>query len=202
MVEVTVFIEGGGSSDLQGRHFRPAWRSFFQSAGLAGSLPAVVRGGSRNDTFARFATAVKNAPPDELPILLVDSEGPVAPGHSVWQHLRQQDGWQQPAGASAEQAFLMVQSMETWLLADPDALRSYFGPSFRAGRLPQRPDLESIPKVDALRFLENATSDCRQQYAKGTVSFEILERINANRVAERCPYAKSLLDYLRSLLGV
>ena len=199
MVEVTLFIEGGGGSDLQGRHFRPAWRSFFQSTGLAGRLPAVVRGGSRNDTFARFATAVKDARPEELPILLVDSEGPVAPGHSVWEHLRQQDGWQRPAGASPEQAFLMVQSMETWLLADPAALQTYFGQSFRAGQLPQRPDLESIPKDDALRFLENATAGCSKQYAKGNVSFEILGRINANRVADRCPYAKSLLDYLRSL---
>ena len=199
MVKATIYIEGGGEGRRPRGQFRTAWRNFFRTAGLAGRLPVVVRGSSRNNTFDQFAEAIKNAPPDELPILLVDSEGPVVPGHSVWQHLRQQDGWQQPAGASAEQAFLMVQSMETWLLADLDALRSYFGPSFRAGRLPQRPDLESIPKVDALRFLENAASDCRQQYAKGTVSFEILERINANRVAERCPYAKSLLDYLRSL---
>ena len=198
MVKATIYIEGGGEGRRPRGQFRTAWRNFFRTAGLAGRLPVVVRGSSRNNTFDQFAEAVKNAPLDELPILLVDSEGPVVPGHSVWQHLRQQDGWQQPAGASVEQAFLMIQSMETWLLADPDALRSYFGQSFRAGRLPQRSDLESIPKVDALRFLENATADCRQQYAKGTVSFEILGRINANRVAERCPNAKLLLDYLRS----
>ena len=199
VVKAVIYIEGGGVGRRLRGQFRTAWGSFFESAGLNRPLPAVMRGGSRNDTFAQFAEAVKNAPPGELPILLVDSEGPVAPGHSVWQHLHQQDGWQQPAGASAEQAFLMVQAMETWLLADPDALRNYFGRSFRAGRLPQRPDLESIPKDDALRSLENATADCRRPYAKGTVSFDILARINANLVAAKCPYAKSLLDYLRSL---
>ena len=199
MVKATIYIEGGGEGRRPREQFRTAWRNFFRTAGLAGRLPVVARGSSRNNTFDQFAAAVKIAPPDELPILLVDSEGPVAPGRSVWEHLRQQDGWQRPAGASPEQAFLMVQSMETWLLADPAALQTYFGQSFRAGRLPQRPDLESIPKDDALRFLENATADCSKQYAKGAVSFAILGRINAIRVAERCPYAKSLLDYLRSL---
>ena len=199
MVKATIYIEGGGEGRRSRELFRTAWRNFFRTAGLAGRLPVVVRGSSRNNTFDQFETAVEAARPDELPLLLVDSEGPVAPGRSVWQHLRQQDGWQQPAGASVEHAFLMVQSMETWLLADPDALRSYFGPSFRANRLPQRPDLENIPKVDALRFLENATASCSRQYTKGTVSFEILGQINANRVAERCPYAKRLLDYLQSL---
>ena len=199
MVKATIYIEGGGEGRRPREQFRTAWRNFFRTAGLAGRLPAVARGSSRNNTFDQFAVAVKIAPPDELPILLVDSEGPVVPGRSVWEHLRQQDGWQLPAGASPEQAFLMVQSMETWLLADPGALQNYFGQSFRAGRLPQRPDLESISKDDALRFLENATSDCRQQYTKGAVSFAILSRINANRVAERCPNAELLLDYLRRL---
>lgn len=203
MVKVKIFIEGGGDSDRQGRQFRPAWRDFFHSEGLAGRLPAVVRGGSRDKTFARFAAAVKDARPGELPILLVDSEGPVASGHSAWQHLQDpapgRAGWQRPAGTSEEQAFLMVQTMETWFLADPAALQTYFGPSFRASRLPQRRDLENVPKDTVLQALENATSDCRQQYAKGTVSFEILARIDAKQVAERCPDAKRLMDYLRSL---
>ena len=169
------------------------------SAGLAGNLPSIVRGGSRNATFDQFRTAVRSGRREELPILLVDSEGPVATGHSVWQHLQANDQWARPPGVGDDQAFLMVQTMETWLLADRAALRDYFGASFRENRLPSQHNLEGINKETVLQSLELATADCNKRYAKGTVSFEVLGRINPNAVAERCPHAKALLEFLRSL---
>ena len=47
----------------------------------------------------------------------------------------------------------MVQVMETWLLADRQALRRYFGPQFADSALPHWPELERVPKdavLDAL----------------------------------------------------
>lgn len=199
MVKAAVYIEGGGTSNSLGRLFRTAWSDFFASAGLAGNLPRIVRGRSRNDTFDQFRTAVRSGRREELPILLVDSEGPVAAGRSVWQHLQAIDRWERPPGVGDEQAFLMAQAMETWLLADRATLRSYFGASFRENRLPSQRNLEGISKETALRSLERATADCNKQYAKGTVSFEILGRINPDAVSERCPHAKALLEFLRSL---
>lgn len=93
----------------------------------------------------------------------------------------------------------MVQAMESWLLADRAALRSYFGASFRENRLPSQPNLEDIAKETVLQSLERATADCNKQYAKGIVSFEILGRINPDAVSERCPHAAAPLDRLRSL---
>ena len=182
-----------------GQVFRNAWRDFFISAGLAGNLPRIVRGGGRQQTFDQFSEAVKSGRSDELLILLVDSEGPVAAGRSVWQHLQANDRWERPPGVGDEQAFLMVQTMETWLLADRAALRDYFGVSFRENRLPSQYNLEDIAKETALQSLERATADCNKQYAKGTVSFEVLGRINPDAVSERCPHAKAMLDCLRSL---
>lgn len=199
MVRVRLFIEGGGQGSRLNRLFRAAWRDFLVAAGLGGNLPRIVRGGSRNETFEQFLAAVKEARPGELPILLVDSEGPVDADHSAWQHLRHTDGWERPAGAGAKQAFLMVQVMETWFLADRDALQNYFGPSFRAGQLPRQRELESIPKEAVLQSLAAATADCNKRYDKGIVSFEILGRVNPVLVAEKCSGAKSLLECLRAL---
>ena len=199
MVRVRLVIEGGGEGRRQSGTFRAAWRSFFQSAGLNVNQINIVRGGSRNQTFDRFLSALRNAEADELPILLVDSEGPVAAGRSAWEHLQASDQWARPPGVGDEQAFLMVQTMETWLLADRAALRDYFGVSFRENRLPSQYNLEDIAKETALQSLEHATADCNKRYAKGTVSFEVLGRINPDAVSERCPHAKAMLDCLRSL---
>ena len=202
VVRVALYIEGGGTSSRMGQLFRNAWRDFFVSAGLAGNLPSIVRGGGRNATFDQFTTAVRRARADELPILLVDSEGPVAAGRSVWQHLQANDRWARPPGIGDDQAFLMVQVMETWLLADRDALRRYFDASFRENRLPPQNNLEGIAKETVLQSLERATADCNKRFdkdAKGTVPFEILRRISPDAVAERCPHAKAMFDCLRSL---
>ena len=75
--------------------FLKGWRMFFDAAGV-GSRTKIVRGGSRNETFKRFTSAVRGCPADMLPLLLVDSEGPVQARHSPWQHLRAKDGWNKP----------------------------------------------------------------------------------------------------------
>ena len=199
VVKAAVYIEGGGTSNSLGRLFRNAWSDFFASAGLAGNLPRIVRGRSRNDTFDQFRTAVRSGRREELPILLVDSEGPVAAGRSTWEHLQANDRWARPTGVADDQAFLMVQTMETWLLADRAALRRYFGAAFQENRLPPQNNLEGIAKERALQSLKRATANCNKQYDKVPASFEILGRINPDAVSERCPHAKALLDRLRAL---
>ena len=84
-----VYIEGGGdrNENLE-RLFRRSWTKFFGAEGLRGRLPRVVRGGSRNRTIKLFLKAVSAPDPGRVPLLLVDSEGPVQEGRSVWQHLR------------------------------------------------------------------------------------------------------------------
>ena len=94
---------------------------------------------------------------------------------------------------------MMVQAMETWLLADRNTLRSYFGVSFRQNALRQWPNLEDVSKRDVFDALGRATAGCPRRYAKGAVSFELLELVDPARVEAACPHAKVLLDFLRTL---
>ena len=200
MVTATLYIEGGGEGkDLRTR-FRQGWKEFFSSAGVGGRTK-IVRGAGRRQTFDRFATAASGSVPGTVPFLLVDSEGPVAPEHSVWQHLHDHDGWTRPDGARDDRAFLMVQVMETWFLADREALRSYFGAGFGGNALRAWHNLEDVPKSTVLQALGRATASCRKRYSKGKVSFELLAHVDPARVEAACPHARALLNELKALRG-
>lgn len=195
-----IYIEGGGDRDDNlARLFRRGWRSFFAAAGLEGRMPRVVRGGGRTRTFDLFRTAVGNPFPGRIPLLLVDSETDVSAGQSTWQHLGARDGWDRRPEAGNDQAFLMVQVMETWFLADRTALRQYFGARFRENALRPWPNLAGVSKDDVLEALGRATAECPRRYAKGTVSFELLERIDPARVEVECQHATVLLHRLRNV---
>lgn len=194
---VRLYIEGGGDNRRLGAQFREGWAKFFEAAGLGGRMPKVVRGGSRTQTFDRFETDVRGRSTDVVPLLLVDSEHPVDASHSVWQHLRVSDGWRKPVGAGDNDAFLMVQVMETWFLADRDALRRYFGSRFAENALGQWAKLEDVPKATVLAALHKATERCPNRYGKGGVSFELLAQVDSARVEASCPHGKDLLKRLR-----
>ena len=87
-------------------------------------------------------------------------------------------GWTKPVGADEEDAFLMVQVMETWFLVDRDALREYFGSRFAENALGQWAELEDVPKGAVLDALRKATARCPKRYAKGRVSFELLAQVD------------------------
>ena len=194
----TLYIEGGGEGkDLRTR-FRKGWRTFFDAAGV-NDRTKIVRGGGRQRTYDMFAVAVRDRRNDTLPLLLVDSEAPVRLGHSPWQHLLARDGWNKPDEAGEDQAFLMVQFMETWFLADKDGLRRYFGSGFRDQAIKQWPNLETVPKETVLNALAQATAACGKAYGKGKTSFELLEYINPVRVRAACPHANDLLQRLAAL---
>ena len=197
MVSIKIYIEGGGEGkDLDSR-FREAWSKFFKAAGLEGQMPRPVRGKGRANTYDLFCTAMANRKQDEWPLLLVDSEAALEQDHTAWQHLKSRDNWDKPGDADDQHAYLMVQVMETWLLADKEAMRAYFGNKFKSDKIPAWPDLETVPKATVFDALDKATADCGEKcYAKGKVSFEVLGAINPQKVKDRCPHAKKLLDFL------
>lgn len=198
-MKIKIYIEGGGDSALQDTLFREGWQIFFQKAGLVGRMPKTFRGGGRNATFDAYQTAVRTKKPDELPLLLVDSEDLVSEGAAEWAHLTARDGWVRPPNVGDDDAFLMICCMETWFLADREALKRYFHDCWRDNALPQWPDLEAVSKEMVFEKLSLATAGCgKQSYAKGKRSFEILKVIDPATVEEKCPGAKRLLDRLRT----
>ena len=197
-MSAVLYIEGGGDNRRLGAEFRQGWKAFLTNAGLSGRMPKVVRGGTRQQTFNRFVTALDDSQSGTVPILLVDSEGPVAAAHSVWQHLKVRDCWNQPENARDDQAFLMVQVMETWFLADRKGLQMYFGDRFMAKAIRQWPQLEEVPKETVFDTLERATAGCSKPYAKGKIASELLAQIDPALIEGACTHAKSLLDRLRA----
>lgn len=202
---VKLYIEGGGEQNRLKRECRRAFSAFFISAGFRGKMPRVVACGSRNEAFKDFCSSLKNSGRTEtLAFLLVDSEDAVKPDiqNRPWEHLRDRDHWVQPDGATNEQVHLMIQCMENWFLADPEALILFFGQGFNSSSLPCNTNIERISKSDVLRGLEIASRHCQKgSYGKGDHSFKILEIIDANKVVAASQSAERLITELNKVLG-
>ena len=181
------------------------FRELLAKAGFGGRLPKVVPCGPRDRAFRSFEKALRSG--DGYPILLVDSEDPVAGADrsdakpsGAWRHLSRRDGWTRPSGATDDQAQLMVTTMETWLLADRQTLIAYF-PAMSASALPSDTDLESRRKPDVTAALRNATqSSSKGRYHKGNHSFDLLGRIKPEALKSRLPHFRRFVDTLNARL--
>lgn len=199
MVKVELYVEGGGDRREQRARLRKGLRGFLEKAGLQGRMPRIVACGGRDNAYDKFTLAHTNETTSAM--LLVDAEGPVKVD-SAWQHLleREADHWSCPSGATDDQCHLMVQIMESWFIADREVLTDFYGHGFRSNMMPQWPDIEKVPKRDVLSALHRATSlTSKGDYHKGQHSFEILARLDPNKVADASPHAKRFLKSLRRL---
>lgn len=208
---VKLFVEGGGDGKALRTACRQAISEFLRKAGLDGCMPRTVACGSRQQAYDDFCTAIRSGEPA---LLLVDSEGPVAPEHQdgnppdwrPWLHLSQRagDGWEMPAGATEMQCHLMVECMENWFLADRATLQSFFDPGFRPNALPAagRP-IENVGKEQVYQALAAATSDCKTKasYGKGEHSFKVLASINPAKVMAASPWAKRFVAETKRRMG-
>ena len=195
-----LYVEGGGDRKPSRTKCRQAFQAFLRKAGLAGRLPRIFASGSRKQAYADFCHALGASRDDDLAVLLVDSECPVAVDVGPWRHLKDRDGWDKPAGADDDHVHLMVQCMEAWFLADRAALARYFGDGFSDNSLPRRAEVEEISKQDLERGLNAATrnSNPKGAYRKGRDSFAILAELDPDKVANASPHAKRFLETLRA----
>jgi len=195
--QVKLYVEGGGDSEATHTELRQAFSSLLRAAG-AQRLPRIIACGSRRQTLDDFNNAVEQMRESERPFVLVDSESPVDEGASIWDHLRKEDRWVKPKAAASDSGFLMIQCMETWLVADAAAIEKYCGAGFNRKSLPQWPILEAVAKLTVQKALESATRRGKP-YAKGQVSFEILGKVAPSKLEAACPEAKRFLDAMRAL---
>ncbi len=202
MVSIHLYVEGGGDSKLLHGECRQGFREFLQKAGLRGHLPRTVACGGRRQAYNAFCTALAQA--KHTALLLVDSEEAVTVA-SPWQHLRvrQADQWPMPAGADDNSCHLMVQCMESWLIADRETLRHFFGNGFDEGKLPSKhTTLEAVAKFDIYRSLQEATERCKARYGKGENAFKLLARLDAAKVLEASIWATRFANTLKQKAGV
>jgi hypothetical protein len=196
-VSVRVYVEGAGDYKHTDRTTacRRGFQELFARLGLPERRIRVIACGSRRQTFNDFKKAVLEDLTDFV-IMLVDSEGPVSTPTS-WDHLHARDGWQRPGPATDEQAHLMVQCMETWFLADRDALTEFYGQGFLAGSLPGQSNIEQIPKDSLLPILKHASKQTTKgSYHKTKHAFALLRLIDPSKLRAASPHAASLFDVL------
>ena len=194
-MSVKVYVEGGGDRQELRTKCRQGFSTFFRKTELDGRMPRIIACGDRQKTYDKFCTALANSTDDDFIVLLVDSEGPVM--SDPWLHLQERDRWGKPAGATDDNAHLMVQCMEAWFLADKDALAHFFGAEFNRNALPQRVEVENIPKDDLENGLKAATRQCgKGAYHKGNHSFAILAQLAPGKVIDASPHAERLVSTL------
>lgn len=207
---VKLYVEGGGDTAALKAACREGFTTFITTAGLL-KRPRIVACGSRLDAFESYCTAVENG---EEAVLLVDSEVAVAAAHQQghsdtwqpWLHLKNRpgDGWDKPAIAPDTDCHLMVQCMESWLIADRATLKSFFGQGFKENQLPAGANaLEQVSKADVYTSLAKATRDCKTKptYGKGEHSFKLLAAINPVSVTSASPWAMRFIDELKKKMG-
>lgn len=194
-----MYAEGGGNKATDS-DCRRAFHDLLTNAGFAGRLPRVIPCDPRNEAFDDFKTALRGSNgSDNYPMLLVDSEDPVADSNQpaanpsgAWRHLAARDGWQRPSGAQDDQAQLMVTTMETWLAADRNALAGRF-PGMNANALPPDADLESRLRQEVLGALQNATGN---RYQKGRDSFDLLSKVDPTVLQGKLPHFQRFISNL------
>ncbi len=175
-----IYLEGGGrGKDLRVR-CRRGFRELLERCGFQQRMPRLVACGGRKEAYDRFAG--QNLGSGEYLALWVDSEQPVQALHQPWAHVQQHDGWAVPPEATDDNLLLAVTCVESWLAADPETMRRFFGSGFRPQKLPAARAIEATDAQTTATQLQQATAGCKQPYRKGKTTFELLGRLDPQKL--------------------
>ena len=97
---------------------------------------------------------------------------------------------------------LMTQTMETWILADSEALADYYGQNFSRNALPKSNDLERVSKVDVEQALKQATRKTQKgTYHKIEHAGDLLELIDPEKARKKCRHCARLFSVLNRVMA-
>ncbi len=209
MKRLAVYVEGGGDTAQQKAELRKGFEALFEAQRNAmfdkgGRLDFIPSGG-RQKAYEKFMAEFRKPSHLAVAILLVDSEEAIVAeikGKEIANaevrktHLIERDKWDL-AGVPAACLHLMVQCMETWIVADAVALASFYGKGFHASSLPARSDLEDEPKRHIYNKLDKATEkSSKGKYGKIKHASKLLALIDIANVRKRCPRYVTFSDWL------
>lgn len=198
MSRVRIYVEGGGDGPVGKGEVRKGFHQFLRE--FEGSMPAIIACGGRNQAYDMFQTACHDHS-DDFVILLVDAEGPVRPGAPSSRHLTDRDGWSF-TDIDGDRVHLMVQAVEAWLIADPDAIAAFYGNGVNMNAIPTTRNPEDIPKDTLKSSLDNAGKHTSKRgYHEINHCPKILAAVRPAVVRERCPHCKALFDVLCAVTG-
>lgn len=201
-MRAVIYVEGGGNDSSTLASCREGFRKLLEKSGLEGRMPKIVAKGDRQSAYRAFCLAHKTREADFV-ALLVDSEEPIDDGEKPWEHLaaRPNDAMRRPVGATDEQALVIATCMETWIAADRETLaQSYPKGCFKEKSLPASNLLEGQDRRAIFGALVDATRDCPRRYEKGKPSFDLLGKIEPNRLREHLPSFRRVERILRTKL--
>ena len=177
----TIYLEGGGDSKELHTRCRKGFRKLIENCGFTGYMPRLIACGGRDSAFDDFKIAHANKSNSDYVAMLIDSEDPLTDS-DAWEHLKERDGWNKPLDSEDDQVLFMTTCMETWIVADRDALAKHYGDKLQISALPPLVDLESRSRHDIQNDLFHATRDCSNAYKKGKRSFAVLEKLSPNEL--------------------
>lgn len=195
--EIRVYIEGdtkqkGKNADISLREgFHHFFGDLIETAREKNIKFRIIMCGSKFITFKDFLNAVK-VYQESFVGFLIDSDNSVD-NETEKSFLQKQNSdwhWQ---NVNEEQCFLMVQIMESWFLADIDALEKYYGQHFNRKALRQSKNVEKIAKSDVETGLANATRNTQKgEYHKTKHGAKLLELVSSRKVRESAPHCERL----------
>ena len=169
---------------------RPGFRQF-----LSEIAQAAKNKEWRFDLIATDGTPAKDfraglkANPDACNVLLLDSD-----------NSRLNLGEKGLEGCDAESIFWMVQIMESWFLADIEALKRFYDGGFQESALTGNPKVEDIPKADVLSRLKRATRDTKSGEYRKNHAFKLMERIDPSKVRNAAPHCDRMFKVILARL--
>ena len=192
MVTACIFLEGGASGahskELTTR-CQQAFHKLLDRMGFKGRKPKLVACGGRGAVYERFCTAQRAGTCDYV-AMWIDSEEPIVNIELAWKHLdavTTVPAWERPDDANDEQVVFMTTCMETWIVADREALRSHYGTSMQESALPPLNLLERRNRHDVQESLTRATRECKNAYAKGKQSYLIFGELDPDVLQQHLP---------------
>jgi Domain of unknown function (DUF4276) len=198
VTEIRIYCEGGGDGPGTKDPFKEGMSKFLKP--LIDLLRSkrirfyLIPCGGGSEAYKDFKIAI-SIHRDAFNVLLVDSEGPVA--KNPWKHLRDRDNWDAP-GCDEDQCYLMVQTMEAWLIADLDALKKFYGQGFNARAIPKNPDVEKIPKDQLEPALKQASRNTQPgEYQKIRHGAKLLAMLDSAKVRKASPHCDRLFSELK-----
>jgi hypothetical protein len=210
-----VYVEGGGDTVQGQARLRQAFGKFlenyFRRNGRFENRPSFDPSGSREQTVAAYKNGLRDRP-SERSMVLIDSEAPKDIATDSWAFLRElanssnPDKFQwthRPPSAREDDLHFMVQSMETWLVADLAALKKHYGPKYQTARVANLSNrrIEEMSPSQTVAAIKDGAGDCpNREYRKTVDGPAVLANAEPDRVAHRCPHAQQFLEALTAAL--
>lgn len=145
--------------------------------------------------------SVRNSP-QSLNLLLVDSDDAVAENETARDFLQRKYKKWKLQTVAAEQCHLMVRIMESWFIADIDALKIFDGQEFKESAIPKNKNVEAIEKQRVENSLKAVTIKTKKaEYHKINHGAKILELINPQKVRQAAPRCERLFAAIREKIS-